>query len=195
MKFGFLLLLLWGAGLATAAEPAKTKARPVRAGACLVAEFKTLTLGIDEAPVRAREARAWLLRNVGQCKPEQLSAIKNNSPAWLGTALTPELYGLIEGAIEAKVAGDPTLMGQLYESLGKEGSASELVYKNPTPRAPVVQVQPILGGVGGAVNYGNIAGPATANLNQTGNFNSGQIQQPSQTIITAPPLLPVDPQR
>ncbi len=168
------LLLSAGGGMPAAS------AQPAAGRGCLVAEFKTLSLSLDDVAVRTRRAQAWLLQNISRCSSEQLSAIKSNSPSWLGHALTPELAGLIEGAIEAKISGNPALMGQLYESLGKEGTASVSTFKNPTPRAPVVQQPVIQGGVSGAVNYGNVVGPSTSIVNQTGaqstNQNSMQMQ-------------------
>ena len=156
----------------------KGKAAP---GGCLVAEFKTLSLSLHDVEQRIRQSRAWLQRNIARCSVEQLSAIKSNSPAWLGHALTPELAGLIEGAVEVKASGNSALMGQLYESLGKEGAPSVDLYKTPTPRAPVVQPPVVMGGVAGAVNYGTLAGPSTSIVNQTGSQNSNQTTQQLQT--------------
>lgn len=149
-------------------------ARAAGAGGCLVAEFKTLSLSLDDVALRTSTAQAWLQKNISRCSQEQLSAIKSNSPSWLGHALTPELAGLIEGAIEAKISGNPALMGQLYESLGKEGSASVVTTKNPTARAPVVQPQVVQGGLVGSANYGNVVGPSTSIVNQTGGQNTNQ---------------------
>ena len=149
-------------------------AQSARPAGCLVAEFKTLSLSLDDVPVRTRTAQAWLQKNISRCSQEQLSAIKSNSPSWLGHALTPELAGLIEGAIEAKISGNPALMGQLYESLGKEGNASVVTTKNPTPRAPVVQAPVVQGGLVGSANYGNVVGPSTSFVNQTGGQNTNQ---------------------
>ena len=154
--------------------PAAAMAQPQRGGACLVAEFKTLALSLDDVPLRTRTAQAWLQKNISRCSQEQLSAIKSNSPSWLGHALTAELSGLIEGAMEAKISGNPALMGQLYESLGKEGSASVVTTKNPTARAPVVQPPTVQGGLVGSANYGNVIGPSTSFVNQTGGQNTNQ---------------------
>ena len=134
----FLVAGLWGVWACVLAGSVWA-AKPAADGACMVAEFKTLALSQEDVVLRNRQAQAWLQRNVARCTPEQLSAIKGNSPMWLGTALTPELAGLFEGAIEARMAGNPALMGQLYESLGKEGTASVSTTKNPAARAPVVQ--------------------------------------------------------
>ena len=182
----FYVAGLWGVWACVLAGSAWA-AKPAAGGACMVAEFKTLALSQEDVVLRNRQAQAWLQRNVARCTPEQLSAIKGNSPMWLGTALTPELAGLFEGAIEAKIAGNPALMGQLYESLGKEGTASVSTTKNPTARAPVVQ-QPVVmpppvpmvpGGMGGAsVNYGNV-------VNQTGAQNTQQ-----GNLQVTPPMAP-----
>jgi len=170
-----LCCVVWP-GMTASAQPAKQSP----GSGCLVSEFKTLSLSLDDVVMRTQQARSWLQRNISRCTSEQLSAIKSNSPSWLGHALTPELGGLIEGAIEAKISGNPALMGQLYESLGKEGKASVETLKNPTPRAPVVQQPMVMGGVAGAVNYGNVTGPSTSIVNQTGSQNASQNTQQMQ---------------
>lgn len=171
------------------AVPAQA-AKPAAGAGCLVAEFKTLSLSLSDVMVRTQQAQAWLQRNIGTCTPEQLSAIKGNSPSWLGHALTPELAGLIEGAIEAKISGNPALMGQLYESVGKEGKASVETMKNPTARAPVVQQPVVMGGISGSVNYGNITGPSTSivnqNSSQSSSQNSNQNQNLNQNAVQSP---------
>lgn len=167
--------------------PVWAQARKDAAAGCLVAEFKTLSMSLSDVEQRARQAQAWLQRNIARCSVEQLSAIKGNSPSWLGHALTPELAGLIEGAVEVKASGNSALLGQLYESLGKEGTASVVTYKNPTPRAPVVQPPMVQGGLAGAVNYGNVVGPSTAIVNQTGNQNTAQNTQQFQSGWNSPP--------
>ena len=150
-------------------------------GGCLVAQFKAMALTQSDHILRSQQAQDWLQKNMGRCSPEQLSAIKSNSAAWLGTALTPTLSGLIEGGIEARISGNSALMAQLYESLGKEGVASVETYKNPTPRAPVIRPTEIQGGLAGSVNYGQISGPSTAIINQNSNQsqNIGQNSAPS----------------
>lgn len=167
--------------------PVWAQARQAAAAGCLVAEFKTLSLSLSDVEQRTRQAQAWLQRNIARCSTQQLSAIKGNSPSWLGHALTPELAGLIEGAVEVKASGNSALLGQLYESVGREGTASVVTYKNPTPRAPVVQPPMVQGGLAGAVNYGNVVGPSTAIVNQTGNQNTAQNAQQFQSGWNSPP--------
>ena len=177
-------VLVWAAVLPTAAS------NPSSAGGGLVSAFKTLALSQNDVPQRIEQARQWLEKNMALCTPQQLSAIQSNSPSWLGHALTPQLAGLIEGAIEARISGNAALMGQLYESLGQEGRASVTVQRNPLPRAPVVQPVNIQGGVSGAVNYGQISGPTTAivnqNSSQSSSQNSNQTQNLNQTAVQSP---------
>ncbi len=161
------------AGTAQAAKPAAGKG-------CLVAEFKTLALSQNDVVLRMQQAQAWLQKNMARCSSEQLSAIMDNSPSWLGHALTPALSGLIEGAIEVKMSGNPSLMSQLHDSTGKEVATSVTTIKNPPPRAPVVQPMVVQGGLAGAVNYGNMTGPSTSIVNQTGNQSSNQNAQQFQ---------------
>jgi hypothetical protein len=153
-------------------------AQKAPAGACFVAHFKSLALRTHAPDLRASMAKAWLERNAGSCTDVQLATLLANSPNWLGTALTLEISSILEGAIEAKIAGNPELMGKLYESLGKEGQASTVTYTNPTPRAPVVRPMVNTGVIAGSPNFGAITGNTTVNQNNnqnaSPNANSGQ---------------------
>jgi len=177
---------------AQASAKAPAPAPAPAASSCLVAQFKTLALGVSDQAQRTQQAQDWLVRNIARCTPEQLSAIKNNSAAWLGTALTPALWGLIEAAIEARISGNPVLMGQLYESLGKEGAASVVTHQTPTPRAPVVRPMDNRGILAGSVVQGQVSGGTTSIINQSnqavqspnavqsmaGGVNDSQVQSP-----------------
>jgi hypothetical protein len=148
------------------------------AAACFVAHFKSLALRTHAPESRANLAKAWLERNVASCTDVQLATILANSPNWLGTAMTLEISSILEGAIEAKIAGNPELMGKLYESLGKEGQASSVTYNTPTPRAPVVRPMVNTGVIAGSPNFGSVTGNTTVNQNNiqnaSPNANSGQ---------------------
>jgi hypothetical protein len=153
-------------------------AQKAPAGACFVAHFKSLALRTHAPESRANLAKAWLERNAGSCTDAQLATLLANSPNWLGTALTLEISSILEGAIEAKIAGNPELMGKLYESLGKEGQASSVTFNTPTPRAPVVRPMVNTGVIAGSPNFGSITGNTTVNQNNnqnaSPNASSGQ---------------------
>lgn len=162
--------------LAGAALPVWAQKAP--ANACFVAQFKALALRTHAPDARANLAKAWLERHAASCTDVQLATLLANSPNWLGTALTLEVSSILEGAIEAKIAGNPELMGKLYESLGKEGQASTVSYGTPTPRAPVVKPMVNTGVMAGSPNFGSITGNTTVNQNNnqnaSPNANSGQ---------------------
>lgn len=138
---------------------------------CFVTHFKSQVLKANDPDARAQVAENWLRNNLSSCTSAQLQAIKSNSPLWLGTALTTEIYSLIEVSIEASISGNHEQMGKLYGSLGKEGTASTVTTTNPTARAPIVQAPIIAGPVAGAVNYGNITTGAVVNSNANTNAN------------------------
>ncbi|MCE2782323.1 hypothetical protein [Limnohabitans sp.] len=152
------------------------------AGACFVAHFKSLALRTHAPEVRASMAKDWLERNAGSCTDVQLATLLANSPNWLGTALTLEISSILEGAIEAKIAGNPELMGKLYESLGKEGQASTVTHSTPTPRAPVVRPMVNTGVIAGSPNFGSITGNTTVNQNnnQLSNASSSNASNSNQ---------------
>lgn len=156
------------------------------AGTCFVAHFKSLALRTHNPDSRANLAQAWLERNAASCTDVQLATLLANSPNWLGTALTLEISSILEGAIEAKIAGNPELMGKLYESLGKEGQASTVTYNTPAPRAPVVRPMVNTGVIAGSPNFGAITGNTTVNQNNnqnaspnasSGQNNNGELTQ------------------
>lgn len=109
-----------------------------KAESCLVASFRTIALGTHDVELRAARAEEWLRTYATSCSTQQLSSIQGNSPSWLGHALTPRLSGIIEGLLEARIAGNPALMAKMYDSLGKERNASVESAQTPTPRTPVV---------------------------------------------------------
>ena len=152
------------------------------AGACFVAHFKSLALRTHAPELRASMAKDWLERNAGSCTDVQLATLLANSPNWLGTGLTLEISSILEGAIEAKIAGNPELMGKLYESLGKEGQASSVTYTNPMPRAPVVRPMVNTGVIAGSPNFGSITGNTTVNQNnnQLSNASSSNASNTNQ---------------
>lgn len=170
-RSGWMALLLIGAVSATWAQKAP-------ANACFVAQFKALALRTHAPEARANLAKAWLERHAASCTDVQLATLLANSPNWLGTALTLEISSILEGAIEAKIAGNPELMGKLYESLGKEGQAGMVGYSTPTPRAPVVRPVVNTGVMAGSPNFGSITGNTTVNQNNnqnaSPNASSGQ---------------------
>ncbi|MEY3522222.1 MAG: hypothetical protein RLZZ177_2937, partial [Pseudomonadota bacterium] len=129
--------------------------------------FKSLALKTHNPELRAVLAEKWLQLNAPSCTKAQLSALQANSPSWLGSSLTQEIASILEGAIEANIAGNPELMARLYESSGKEVQSGSVTLTNPAARAPVVQPMANNGVIAGSANYGTISG--NTNLNQTTN--------------------------
>jgi hypothetical protein len=113
-----------------------------------------------------------------------LSALQANSPSWLGSSLTQEIASILEGSIEANIAGNPELMARLYESSGKEGQSGSVTLTNPAARAPVVQPMANNGVIAGSANYGNISGNTTLNqnTNNLSNANSNANTAASSTV-------------
>jgi hypothetical protein len=153
------------AGLGLYSNLALAQATPAKG--CFVAHFKSLALRTHNPELRAVLAEKWLQLNTPSCSKAQLSALQANSPSWLGTALTQEIASILEGAIEANIAGNPELMARLYESSGKEVQSGSVTLTNPPARAPVVQPMANNGVIAGSPNYGTISG--NTNLNQTTN--------------------------
>jgi hypothetical protein len=169
-------------------------AQKAPANACFVAQFKALALRTHAPEARANLAKAWLERHAASCTDVQLATLLANSPNWLGTALTLEISSILEGAIEAKIAGNPELMGKLYESLGKEGQAGMVGYSTPTPRAPVVRPVVNTGVMAGSPNFGSITGNTTVNQNnnQLSNASSSNAANSNQNASPEAISLPIN---
>ena len=149
-----------------------------------MAHFKSLALKTHSPDMRAALAEKWLQLNAPSCTKAQLSALQGNSPSWLGSALTQEIASILEGAIEANIAGNPELMARLYESSGKEVQSGSVTLTNPAARAPVVQPMANNGVIAGSANYGNISGNTTLNqnTNNLSNANSNTNTAASSTV-------------
>lgn len=152
-------------GLLLFSGPSGAQGSPAKG--CFVAHFKSLALKTHNPQLRAELAEKWLRQNTPSCTQVQLASMQANSPNWLGSALTHDIASILEGAIEANIAGNPELMGRLYESVGKEGQSGSVTLSNPVARAPVVQPMVNNGVISGSANYGTISGNTT--LNQTTN--------------------------
>jgi hypothetical protein len=169
-------------GLVLFANPTWAQGSPAKG--CFVAHFKSLALKTHNPQLRAELAEKWLKQNTPSCTQAQLSSMQANSPNWLGTALTHEISSILEGAIEASIAGNPELMGRLYESVGKEGQSGSVTLTNPVARAPVVQPMVNPGVIAGSANYGTVSG--NTNVNQTTNNLSNANTAASSTVTDSP---------
>lgn len=173
-------------GLVLLSGPTWAQGSPAKG--CFVAHFKSLALKTHNPQLRAELAEKWLRQNTPSCTQAQLSSMQANSPNWLGTALTHDISSILEGAIEASIAGNPELMGRLYESVGKEGQSGSVTMTNPVARAPVVQPMVNNGVISGSANYGTISG--NTNVNQTtnnlSNANSNANTAASSTVTDSP---------
>ena len=165
------------AGLGLYSNLALAQATPAKG--CFVAHFKSLALKTHSPDRRAVLAEKWLQLNAPNCTKAQLSALQANSPSWLGSALTQEIASILEGAIEANIAGNPELMARLYESSGKEGQSGSVTTTNPAARAPVVQPMVNTGVIAGSPNYGNISGNTTLNQNTNNLSNANSNASPA----------------
>lgn len=186
--FPYLLTaILVGLSLHSAAQtpkPAATGNLAAATGGCFVAHFKSLVLKTHHPETRATVAEDWLHRYAASCSREQLASIQANSPNWLGTALTLEVSSIIDATMEAKAAGNPAMLAQMYESAGQTFQAGTVSHTNPAPRAPVVPPPANNMPLSGAVNYGNMAG--NTNINN----QSAPPAQPASTPSTAPGTAP-----
>ena len=175
------------AAQAPAAQPPAAQAapRPAVPGApCLIAQFRTLALDTHNPAERGALARQWLLRNLPGCSAEKLNLLGSNRPAWLGTADSAELMGLIDTAIEAQAQNDPSLLRKLYEPTPRSFEPGLESIRTEPPR-PILQqggmVMPPIGMVNLRTDPGASSGDSggqsgSGGAAQTGAFNDKQRQ-------------------
>ena len=113
--------------------------RPAVPGApCLIAQFRAIALDTHNPTERAVLARQWLQRNLAGCAADKLTLLGSNRSAWLGTADSAELMGLIDTAIEAQSQNDPALLRQLYDATPRTFQPTVETIRTEPPR-PILQ--------------------------------------------------------
>lgn len=109
-----------------------------------------LALSTHDPSTRVSRAAEWLNQNGAGCTTEQLQAIANNRAAWMGSADTPQIMGLVDGLLEARAQGKGTTMERLYSSSPPAPGAAAEVLTTPPPRPPIEDLRPgpaVLSGV------------------------------------------------
>ena len=123
---------------AATATPAAPRPVAVPGAPCLIAQFRALALDTHNPTERAVLARQWLQRNLVGCSAEKLGLLGSNRAAWLGTADSAELMGMIDTAIEAQAQSDPSLLRQLYEPTPRTFQPGVESIRTEPPR-PILQ--------------------------------------------------------
>ena len=107
---------------------------------CFISEFRHIAMSVHEPIERANKAKMWLVQNVSACSLEKLNFINSNRAAWLGTSDSTDFMMTIDSMIEYKAAGKPEMLAQIFNSLGKEGTASvQVTSVTQAPRVPQAQ--------------------------------------------------------
>ena len=79
---------------------------------CKVHDLKAIALLNNDEQVRVKLTQDWLAKYGKSCEVDQLAVIKNNLPAWLGTANTNQISQAVDSLyLKKKVSTDlnPTL--------------------------------------------------------------------------------------
>ena len=66
-----------------------------------------MALGMNDPALRNTQASEWLKRNASACSEDQLRLLGSNRTAWLGTADSTQIMGLIDVALEARLRNKP----------------------------------------------------------------------------------------
>ena len=117
------------------------KAVPKESGPnCFISEFRHIGMSVHEPIERSNQAKLWLVQNVSVCSVEKLNFINANRSSWLGTSDSTYFMTLLDSMIEYKVAGNPEMLAQIFNSLGKEVASSvEVTSVTQAPRVPQAQ--------------------------------------------------------
>lgn len=137
-----LALLLSCSAWAQTRPAAPRPAAP--AANCLVSEFRSMALGMHDVAERGRQATEWLQRNASACTEEQLGLIRSNRSAWMGTADSAQIMGLVDGALEARLKNHPEKLARMFAAGPQRVSGGDTLRAGdlaPRP-APVVAGTP-----------------------------------------------------
>ena len=192
-------LLAQGSGSAparprAAPAPSTTRAAPPPPP-CLVAAFRHLALNTHDPAARALAAEEWLSARASTCTVEQLIIIANNQVQWLGTASTPKLNLLIDGAVETQMLKAQGSVAGMYASRGAPPRAtSDSAADGAAPAAASTSTPPQAAApmppVPGALPPGSPGAPATVlGAALPGSLPSGVPVAPA--VGVAPPATPV----
>ena len=113
------------------------KAAPKEPSAnCFISEFRHIGASVHEPLEREKQAKNWLIQNVAACSVEKLNLINGNRASWLGTSDSAFFMTMLDSMIEYKVAGNPEMLAQIFNSVGKEGAATvQITSVTQAPRA------------------------------------------------------------
>ena len=120
-----------------AAHAQSKKAAPKEPSAnCFISEFRYIGASVHDPLEREKQAKNWLIQNVAACSVEKLNLINGNRASWLGTSDSAFFMTMLDSMIEYKVAGNPEMLAQIFNSVGKEGVATvQITSVTQAPRA------------------------------------------------------------
>lgn len=133
-------LVLTLTALCVLANPAYAQAKKSVAKepnpSCFIAEFRHIGASVHDPLERERQAKNWLIQNVGACSIDKLKMINANRSSWLGTSDSSFFMTMLDSMIEYKSEGNPEMLAQIFNSAGKEGTASvQMTSVTQAPRA------------------------------------------------------------
>ncbi len=145
MKNRYLIFVLFVAGAISAnvaSAQSKKSVTKEPAPNCFISEFRHIGKTVHDPVERLHQAKHWLIQNVASCSIEKLNLINGNRASWLGTSDTPFFMTMIDSMIEYKAVGNPEMLAQIFNSAGKEGTASlQVTSVTQAPRTPTYDAQ------------------------------------------------------
>jgi hypothetical protein len=139
----FFIIFVWSVfSIGFANAQSKKVATKEPAPSCFISEFRHIGMTVHDPVERLHQAKQWLIQNVASCSIEKLNLINGNRASWLGTSDTSFFMTLIDSMIEYKAAGNPEMLAQIFNSAGKEGTASlQVTSVTQAPRTPTYDAQ------------------------------------------------------
>jgi hypothetical protein len=137
------------------------------ASGCSANDFKTLALTTHDEQLREKLVTDWLAKYGLNCPSDQMSAIRNNLPSWLGTAMTNKI-------------------SQTVESLSADKKYPAGTAPNATANTPVLRPDPEVLSTGNPMrnsNAGNSSSPTLPVIpppfNTPSSFAPGAVPNPT----------------
>lgn len=103
---------------------------------CFISEFRHIGATVHDPIEREKQAKNWLIQNVGACSLDKLKLINGNRSSWLGTSDSSFFMTMLDSMIEYKSEGNPEMLAQIFNSAGKEGASSmQMTIVTQAPKA------------------------------------------------------------
>jgi hypothetical protein len=174
LNFFVYVVLLLGSILAFLGKASAQKNDDVNI--CKVLDIKTIALTTNDEQVRVRLTEEWLAKYGKSCEIGQLGVIKNNLPAWLGTANTNKISQTVDSLyLSKKGAAD---LNTSPEDKAQQNSATS---RRTADSISTNKITPIQNAANGTTSPTTSSAPTMANTPGAPAVMASPVSQPRPT--------------